>query len=308
MFDFVTNMLGRIFQKKLIAKWLLRWCGHCDFPLRQRSREIGGLLGSGFVRFKNQNPDKAPCQTVPVIVLERASNHHMNTEVVEQGKRGAPIGNGHARKHGLNSLKKAWSQLGNRALDGRSPAAVAIRKWRAELIEDLGAAESVGTQQLAIIDLAGKQKLLLDSTDTWLLSQPSLINARKRSLIPVVLQRQALADSLSQRQRPRDAGNHGLMETTALTDSEAQSVAITSAEPQTCANLVVTTSSGHSERCRNPFCETAIEPMNHGRWRRTQRRFCSDTCKYDYHALKRAKALLDKVGIVRFNYVMERLR
>jgi len=70
-------------------------------------------------------------------------------------------------------------------------------KWLAELIADLGGDDSVSTQQLAIIDLAGKQKLLLASIDTWLLSQPSLINARKRSVIPVVLQRQALADGLA---------------------------------------------------------------------------------------------------------------
>ena len=59
------------------------------------------------------------------------------------------------------------------------------------------ALESVSTQQLAIVDLCGKQKILLDSIDTWLLSQPSLINHRKRSLLPVVIQRQALADGLS---------------------------------------------------------------------------------------------------------------
>src|SRR5262245_54147621 len=112
------------------------------------------------------------------------------------GKSGPP-GNKNAVKHGLNSLKKAWSLLGNRMLDGRSQAAVAIRKWRGELIADLGGPDAVSTQQLAIIDLAGRQKLLLDSIDTWLLSQPSLINARKRSVIPVVLQRQALADGLS---------------------------------------------------------------------------------------------------------------
>jgi len=47
-------------------------------------------------------------------------------------------------------------------------------------------------QQLAIVDLAGKQKILLDSIDTWLFTQPSLVNSRKRSVIPVVLQRQAL--------------------------------------------------------------------------------------------------------------------
>jgi hypothetical protein len=120
-----------------------------------------------------------------------------NTPVESQNLSGPPKGNSNARKHGLNSLKRAWSQLGNRMLDGRSPAAIAIRKWRAELIADLGGDDAVSTQQLAIIDLAGKQKLLLDSIDTWLLSQPSLINARKRSVIPVVLQRQALADGLA---------------------------------------------------------------------------------------------------------------
>ena len=48
------------------------------------------------------------------------------------------------------------------------------------------------------------------------------------------------------------------------------------------ANLVVTTSSDHFQRLLNPFCNAEIEPLNHGRWRRTQRRFCSDQCKYDF--------------------------
>jgi len=110
---------------------------------------------------------------------------------------GAPKGSQNARKHGLNTLKKAWSQLGNRMLDGRSQASVAIRRWRADLIAVLGGDDAVSTQQLAIVDLCGKLKILLDSIDTWLLSQPSLINHRKRSLLPVVMQRQALADGLS---------------------------------------------------------------------------------------------------------------
>ena len=42
-----------------------------------------------------------------------------------------------------------------------------------------------------------KSKLLLDSIDVWLLTQPSLINQRKRSLLPVVKERQALADGLA---------------------------------------------------------------------------------------------------------------
>jgi hypothetical protein len=40
-----------------------------------------------------------------------------------------------------------------------------------------------------------------------------------------------------------------------------------------------TTSSGDSERCSNPLCHNRVEPLSDGRWRRTERRFCSDHCK-----------------------------
>ena len=59
------------------------------------------------------------------------------------------------------------------------------------MIEDLGGPDEISTQRSALIDLAVKSKLLLDSIDNWLLTQATLVNARKRSLIPVVLQRQA---------------------------------------------------------------------------------------------------------------------
>ena len=48
----------------------------------------------------------------------------------------------------------------------------------------------VSTQQLAIVDLAGQTKILLDSSIDTSPTQPSLID-------PVVLQRQALEDSLA---------------------------------------------------------------------------------------------------------------
>ncbi len=54
----------------------------------------------------------------------------------------------------------------------------------------------ISTQQRAIINVAVKTKLLLDSVDAWLLQQPSLINLRKRAVHPAILQRQQLADSL----------------------------------------------------------------------------------------------------------------
>ncbi len=109
----------------------------------------------------------------------------------------APKGNRYAEKHGLHTMKQAVTALGSRSIDGRSSLSYALKKWRRELIEDSGGADNISTQQSALVDLAVKSKLLLDSIDAWLLTQPSLVNARKRSLLPVVLQRQTLADGLA---------------------------------------------------------------------------------------------------------------
>lgn len=46
------------------------------------------------------------------------------------------------------------------------------------------------------MELASTSKLLLGSIDAWLLSQPSLFT-RNKTLLPVVLQRQTLADGLA---------------------------------------------------------------------------------------------------------------
>jgi hypothetical protein len=55
----------------------------------------------------------------------------------------------------------------------------------------------VSTQQLAVIDLAVKSKLMLDSVDAWLITQRSLVIRRKKILMPVVVQRQQLADGFA---------------------------------------------------------------------------------------------------------------
>jgi hypothetical protein len=70
-----------------------------------------------------------------------------------------------------------------------------LAEWRGELVQDLGG--DVSTQQAAVIDLAIRTKLMLDSIDAWLLAQPRLVNARKRTLLPVVRERQSLADALA---------------------------------------------------------------------------------------------------------------
>lgn len=110
--------------------------------------------------------------------------------------RSGPPGNNNARKHGLNSLKRTLQELGPRGLDNRTTMAKALAAWRAELISDLGGLDNITTQELALVEEAVKTKLLLDSIDGWLLAQPSLVDKRKRAVLPVVRDRQSLVNTL----------------------------------------------------------------------------------------------------------------
>ncbi len=98
---------------------------------------------------------------------------------------------------GYYAAKRALMRFGNRTIDGRTSLGKALNQWRAELVNHLGGADSISKQQAVILDLAARTHLLLQSVDNWLLQQPSLVNHRKRALLPVVVQRQQLADSLA---------------------------------------------------------------------------------------------------------------
>ena len=111
--------------------------------------------------------------------------------------RGAQRGNRNSRKHALHTAKAALKEFGSRAIDGRTSVARSLAQWRAQIERDLGGKEALTAQQHAILDLAVKSKLLLDSVDSWLLCQDSLINRRKRSLIPALRERTQLADALA---------------------------------------------------------------------------------------------------------------
>src|SRR5262245_22555682 len=97
-------------------------------------------------------------------------------------------------RHGLHALKVRVKVRGVGAIDKRTVVARALLTWRSELVQDLGGPDGVSAQKRALLDLACQTKLLLDSVDAWLLEQPTLINARRRVMLPVVLQRQHLAD------------------------------------------------------------------------------------------------------------------
>lgn len=84
----------------------------------------------------------------------------------------------------------------SRTINRRARVGKALATWCAELAADLGGLDALSTQQRAIIEQAATTRLILDSIDGWLSKQPSLIDRRKRALLPVVRERQSLADAL----------------------------------------------------------------------------------------------------------------
>ena len=69
-------------------------------------------------------------------------------------------------RSGVHALKKAVVTLGSRALPPKSTAlGRALHEWRDSLIADLGGMDTISTQQAALVDLAVRTKLLVDSVD-----------------------------------------------------------------------------------------------------------------------------------------------
>ncbi len=100
-------------------------------------------------------------------------------------------------RHGLRRVMAAVRLHGLDGIDRRTAAAQALLRWRAELLRDLGGAESISAQRMALVELATRTRLFIEHTNSWLMQQGSIINKRRRALLPIVMQRQTLCDSLA---------------------------------------------------------------------------------------------------------------
>ena len=100
-------------------------------------------------------------------------------------------------RHGLHVLKVVVKARGFGSIDGRTAAARALLSFRAELITALGGEAELSPQQRKLVDLAARASLYVDHVDAWLTEQRSLVNHRNRTLLPALVQRQALAEHLA---------------------------------------------------------------------------------------------------------------
>lgn len=103
------------------------------------------------------------------------------------------------QRHGLTTLQAALKSTSTEDgwMDRLGEVGVELRQWRSALIADLGGEDAISAMERSIVDLATQTHILLSSVDRFLLEQPSLVNKSRRTLFPVVIQRQVLSDALA---------------------------------------------------------------------------------------------------------------
>jgi hypothetical protein len=101
-------------------------------------------------------------------------------------------------QHGLRTIQSALGRVaeGEDWIATLGPVGVALRAWRHDLIEALGGDDVISPQRRALVELATRTHLMVESVDRYVLALPSLVNKSRRQLFAVVHQRQVLADSL----------------------------------------------------------------------------------------------------------------
>ena len=100
-------------------------------------------------------------------------------------------------RHGLSATKAQVKLRGLTTIDRRTAAAQDFAQFKQDLLADLGGEENVTTQELQLVDLACRARLFLNHIDAWLMEQESLVNKKRRSVLPVLKERQQIAQHLA---------------------------------------------------------------------------------------------------------------
>lgn len=100
-------------------------------------------------------------------------------------------------RHGLYAPLVKIKLRGFKAVDQRSIGARVALAFKRDLISALGGEDGLSPQRLKLVELASRASLLLDHVDAWIFEQRGLVNVRSRSLMPILVQRQTVAEHLA---------------------------------------------------------------------------------------------------------------
>ena len=99
-------------------------------------------------------------------------------------------------RHGYHALKRKV-RLRPMAIDRRTAAGREHLDRERELVVALGGDATLSPQRRRLVAMAVRASLLLDAVDAWIFGQTRLVNGTTKSLPPVALQRQAIAEHLA---------------------------------------------------------------------------------------------------------------
>jgi hypothetical protein len=103
------------------------------------------------------------------------------------------------QSHGFTNLLKGRYRADLSRVDGRSTLAKTLQAWRADLAHSMGGMDALSAQQAILIDMVVRDRLAIESIESWLAVQPSLVNKRRKSLYPIVQQLASLKDGMTRR-------------------------------------------------------------------------------------------------------------
>jgi hypothetical protein len=124
---------------------------------------------------------------------DKKPDHISETQPNRRG--GPPKGSTNAKKHGHYSRKAALMQIGFDGIDKRTAAGRELALRREAIYMDLGGKVTVSQIKSDLVERYMRLCILIDSLDSWLFAQPTLINKRKRTLLPIVRERAQLEDT-----------------------------------------------------------------------------------------------------------------
>ena len=98
------------------------------------------------------------------------------------------------QSHGFSGLLRNRSK----EIDGRSSLGQALAQYRADLLRSLGGSENLSTQELSLVELCGRDWIILQQIDNYLLTV-GCFNRKKRQAYPLLASRSTISDSLTRK-------------------------------------------------------------------------------------------------------------
>ena len=138
-------------------------------------------------------PDEPEQSTPPTSAVDDAPPANEAPSKPKRG--GGGPGPGPRDKYGYRKMRRALSVPTTKRLDGRSAVAVGVRMLKDDIRRDRGG--DLSRAEEVILESAARAWVILSSLDDYIARQSTLVNARKKTVLPVIHTRMQVAEGLA---------------------------------------------------------------------------------------------------------------